>query len=588
VSLILVILLIQSALAAQSPTPGTAIVEGRVVDAADKPVGGAIVWANLSTLSPRPPAVITGADGRFRLTNIPSVSCQIQVSRTGYLPGGYGKLRPSGPLASLTPTGGQRISDLTIRLWQPAIIGGRVLNDRGQPIVGAAVNALALRLAARPSATGQFSGPSTRTNDRGEYELILPPGQYAVVVPVSHITWPIGVWADRNGFQIIPTRAPTRVQSLISPDGRFQTRIDDGLEPQVSTDGRWSIFVTTFHPNAPTLGGASIIDVAAGGERREVDIHVVQRPRVLVRGRAVGPAGPMAQVVLELQPDPALLPMKLGGARVTTHDDGTFVFMSAPPGEYTLSAWRELRDSDVIMPDREGYWARMPLSVGERDVQDVVVTLQPGVTISGLYESDGALIPARPSFRLEAADGEPDLLRRNGAGVVTTPPQFTITGVRPGRYVLRASLATGWYLKSAMFGGRDVADEPFDVGGADLAGVVVTFTNKASEVRGVVTDLVGATARDATVVGFPVDAGKRIRAGQTQRRIVQTRVAPDGTYLLRGLPAGDYFIAAVSESRMDDWPDPAFLETISKEALRGSIKDGESHTLFLRLSGVRR
>jgi hypothetical protein len=47
------------------------------------------------------------------------------------------------------------------------------------------------------------------------------------------------------------------------------------------------------------------------------------------------------------------------------------------------------------------------------------------------------------------------------------------------------------------------------------------------------------------------------------------------------MPPGDYFVAAVDETLMDDWPAPALLDLIARSATRITLSLGETRTLPL-------
>ena len=48
-------------------------------------------------------------------------------------------------------------------------------------------------------------------------------------------------------------------------------------------------------------------------------------------------------------------------------------------------------------------------------------------------------------------------------------------------------------------------------------------------------------------------------------------------FLLRGLPAGEYFAAAVPATNPADWSDPTILEQLSKEAVPCTLAEVTAH-----------
>jgi hypothetical protein len=163
---------------------------------------------------------------------------------------------------------------------------------------------------------------------------------------------------------------------------------------------------------------------------------------------------------------------------------------------------------------------------------------------------------------------------------------FTLTGVAPGPYFLGASTPTappGWALRSAMVGGIDALDVPFEVrSNQSIDGVVVTFTDRPTELSGSLQAANGTPAPDFTIVVFAAD--QRFWTPHTRRSVV-TRPATTGRYTIRNLPPGEYYVAAVTDIAEGDWYDPALLERLMPASTRVTIGEGEHRTLDLKIAG---
>ena len=208
--------------------------------------------------------------------------------------------------------------------------------------------------------------------------------------------------------------------------------------------------------------------------------------------------------------------------------------------------------------------------------------MKPGFSVGGHYEIEGTTSPSSQlSVLLQRVPGEGSSGSYRNAG----PGRFILKGVHPGRYVIRAYVPTGWYLKSATHAGQDVADEPFEIS-SDITDLVVTIANRAAQVTGVITRSDGTPAPEAAVVLFPVEQARRIWS-RAPRLLQQVRPGPDGQYVIRGLPAGEYFLATVRESQMDAWPDPKFLDSLARTAVRLLLADGEARSVPLTLGAGR-
>jgi hypothetical protein len=158
-----------------------------------------------------------------------------------------------------------------------------------------------------------------------------------------------------------------------------------------------------------------------------------------------------------------------------------------------------------------------------------------------------------------------------------------------GTFQLRASRgavlfrvgAANWMLKSVTLRGVDITDTPTELSGFDdLDGVRIVLTDRMTELTGTVVDDRGQPADSASVVVLPA----RERDGLGAQRYVRVmRLAPGGQLSLRGLPPGQYLIAALpSLENGGEW-DPRVREQVSDAGDRFSLSEGQKLTLSLRL-----
>ena len=136
-------------LAAQLPDAApSAIVAGRVVEATTgRPVPGVIVTPAGTAADPGPggiaPArVLTNANGQFVLRGLSKGSLVLTATKGGYVNATYGQRRPGGSTQPIPVDADQRINDVEIRIWKFASIGGTILDEAGDPVVGTRVQAL--------------------------------------------------------------------------------------------------------------------------------------------------------------------------------------------------------------------------------------------------------------------------------------------------------------------------------------------------------------------------------------------------------------------------------------------------------------
>jgi hypothetical protein len=124
-------------------------------------------------------------------------------------------------------------------------------------------------------------------------------------------------------------------------------------------------------------------------------------------------------------------------------------------------------------------------------------------------------------------------------------------------------------------------DAPLEVrSGDDLAGLVVTLTDRTTWLLGTLQDASGRVTSDFTVVVFPFDAAYWLPQA---RRIQAARPSTDGHYGFRGLPPGEYRVAVVPDVEPGQWYDPNWLRQVLPSAVPITLGDGERRTQDLRV-----
>jgi hypothetical protein len=138
-----------------------------------------------------------------------------------------------------------------------------------------------------------------------------------------------------------------------------------------------------------------------------------------------------------------------------------------------------------------------------------------------------------------------------------------------------------WTLKSAVVGGRDVSDVPIAVGGDNIGGLVVTFTDHASVLTGVVRSAQNAADGAAAVLVFPTDRALWFDYGGLPRRLRTARTNRTGAFSIPALPAGEYYVIAIPEENTIDWQRQTFLARAAGMATRVKIEDGRNASVDL-------
>jgi hypothetical protein len=136
-------------------------------------------------------------------------------------------------------------------------------------------------------------------------------------------------------------------------------------------------------------------------------------------------------------------------------------------------------------------------------------------------------------------------------------------------------------LKSVVVDGREIIDTPLDLrSGQRVAGVSLVFTDRLTEVKGTVADQQGAPLTEYTVLAFPTDAAFW---RPQSRHIMTTRPDQNGAFQIRGLPPGEYFLAAIDPEQQGEWFEPAFLDRQRSGADRFTLVEGDVTTQDVRV-----
>jgi hypothetical protein len=158
-------------------------------------------------------------------------------------------------------------------------------------------------------------------------------------------------------------------------------------------------------------------------------------------------------------------------------------------------------------------------------------------------------------------------------------------GLHGPRRLRVAGTPPGWTLARIIASGVDVTDAvlPFGTRDQSLDDLEVVLTDRITEIAGAVVDDRGHPSLDATVVAFVDDSA----SWYAHTRFVKIAdPGTDGTFAVRGLPAGSYLVAAINGTDVanigDELDTPGFLESLVAGATRVTLSEGQRATLTVR------
>lgn len=499
-------------------------VDGTVEDVSGGPIEGALVSVtrlddgNILSFDRAPSGVLTNEDGHFSLT-LKAGTYIAAVSQDDYL-----SVTKSFELIDART--------LEIQMTPGAVVEG-VVRVRGSedPVAGAVVIGTA---AAQSSSAGGFNVRGfgehrVVTDGEGHFRLSgLPSGiveltavadGYAtketreVSLGIAQTESDVDVWVEPafsiRGF-VVPKGSEEDeglegvwVGALsLRPPGLFVARRpseEDGFFEIHGVDPGTYMVAALGEEALPNLTGTSAEVVDADVD----DVLVVMNPGVSIKGR-VEPPGP-ATVALEIAPEGMGMTGMLSGmanafVRTRADAEGNFELHPVAPGKLS-----------VVAEADDGSKGKVELEVGAEGVDDLVVTLEPKVSIKGTVVSANGEPVGDVKVKATRIDVEPKAFTMSfsvddnpmfGGGTPTHEDgTFEIKGLEPGEYEVSVSAGQGPSLAWADKPKEGAATDPMQLSVPDqgLDGVQLRVETRDGVIEGVVLDADGAPVADAWV-----------------------------------------------------------------------------------------
>ncbi len=354
------------------------------------------------------------------------------------------------------------------------------------------------------------------TDDRGVYRLYgLSPGRYKVS-------------AGRESRGVLGTRA----------SGYYQR---------------------TFHPNVTDIARATIVEVSAGSEAKNIDIKLGPRAMTYaVSGRVIDADNnqPLAGVQFSLGevqqgPDHRFVSSSYGPG-TPTNSQGEFRVEGITPGRYAF----------VIDPVSSGapgpkvYTEPVPFEILDSNVTNLEIKAQHGLSISGVVVPEGVTDPkvlARLSKLMIWSSFNPGpteirLYEGGTASKVNPDGSFLLEGIRPAKVSLQV-VGTGAqsFIMTRIERNGLVQSREIDLlPGRDLSGFKIYLAFGASVVRGQVKIVGGTLPNNVLIFVSLVRQGEATQLnGQADSR---------GQFVIKNVPAGNYEAVMVLASPGSDLP----------------------------------
>jgi hypothetical protein len=343
-------------------------VEGWVINS----VGGSGVKRAVVTLKGEETYLVrTDAEGRFALKDVVPGKYEVEAARDGY---------QAKPQRSVALNAGPNAA-LLLQLVPLATIAGKIVDENGEPVPEASVEAMRYRFT---GANKQLrSNGKAVTNDRGEYLLAdLAPSRYYLRANNTNQDPPI--------YGDMEDRGPRRLQ----------------------------VYAPAFYPGTRDPGRASMLDAEAGAELRNVDLQMHHEGVYSI----IGTTSPgLAVKLIRLMNEP-------GGSYATRMgSSGPFEIWGLTPGPYVVTAVRQ----DAVYSERK-------VEILGDDVRGVDLTHATSVTVAGRVEN----APAGAHVVFQRDDGTPlnvnAQVEADGSFQVNAQPEGYVVHLQGGGAYLKS------------------------------------------------------------------------------------------------------------------------------------------------------
>jgi hypothetical protein len=466
------------------------------------------------------------AGGNFIIKDVEPGKYRLSAQHSGFVSLQYGARGNNRGGTTLTLGTGQRLKDLSLRMAPQAVITGRVVDEKNEPVASASVSTMRYSYMMGKKQLMQMGGGVT--NDLGEYRIYgLAPGRYYLAAKELRDDW--------------------------------EATVDASATPQV--DG----YVNTYYPATTDPTAAMLIDVGPGVQLRGVNITLAKARTFRVRGRVEGRHDSYVSFMARGQ----ARWMAMDSVEHATDQKGNFEIEGVLPGAYTLSA--------TVWSDQKAMSARQDVDVGENDVDNIVLVLAGGSPLSGRVAVESGTPPNLDSVTVFL---QPQDQTRQMSGSLYDhlhDGAFTMTDVPPENYRLRVmGLPDGYWVKSIRMGDQEAKETGLDLTRGPGDTVTVTIAPNAPQIDGAVMNDKQQPAAGVTVVLVPEP---KLRENQDAYKTATSD--QNGRFSLKNLDPGDYKLFAWEEVEYGAYMDPDFLRPLEDRGQSISIQEGSHESVQL-------
>jgi hypothetical protein len=518
----------------------------------------------------------TGSDGRFAFSNLKPGTYRLAAARVGgaYTPAEYGQRDPLGRGVAFPLAQDETLSDLKLQMAPTGTISGRVFDADGEGL--GHVSVMALQDTYKNGQRVLNIVQAVHSDDRGIYELFwLPPGHYRIAAKLDDL--------QRRSvplFIVPPGRA--------GPNERITAPVVIGRTLSTG-EAIEEVFGLVYLGGGVDPGRAQSIELAPGASITSADIPMSSGTRRAfhIRGRIIKAGTGEPAVGAVLRAFPLLEEPNTLVSQSSLDANGSFDLEGLVPGKYVLFAATSMltvnfstTGANYILNNISSFTtsslnATVPVEIRDSDINDLIVTVRPGVALSGKFTIEGRpsqdVDPDIARLRLSLVR-EPEILGMPtgtpGAwagvaqasqpnGVPASDGSFTLQGVTDGDYrAVPLPMPSNSYLKAIRLGPIDVLRDGLHVSGQTQERIEIVIATDTSTVTGTVLNDQRQPAANAVVALIPEGTSLHRRFDLFRNATTDGK----GQFRLKAVPPGDYRVFSWNYAEANAWENDEFMK----------------------------
>ena len=514
----------------------------------DGVTGSAIRGARVSLqlLGPENASALAVSDqsGRFFFGNLPPGRYRLTASRESYGRLSYGAHTPTQPGQIVTLVAGEAKQGLDFALPPLSAIAGTVLDESGDPMMRARVSLLRTSYPrGKPRLTPVRNA---MTNDHGEYRMFdVPAGRYFLAAT-----------QDFPGLGLAP---------LFIANGRSQQQQER--------------YPVEYYPNALDASSAAPVILEPGKELHGYDFRLSPQPAVRIKGHVVGPMDRLSnpEVTLAVATADPLGPGNFQRGFGAGPPDYAFEVPDIPPGSYLVMASLSGRDKETGHPVEFGL--RQRLEVGSTGDDDLTLTLQPSVDISGSVRVEGEGAAEYKNLRVILSSGDEVMTHQSYRTQASADGTFTFKDVVPGIWDINVNpIPDGGYIKSMRLGEQDVLTEEMDIGPDSKGLLNIVVSTQGATIEGDIDN--GGQPEDSRPIVLLAPDGRF----HDVLSFYNVAVADEkGHFSMKALTPGAYRLFAFEDMEPNAYFDPDFLKPFNAQGTPVKLSEGANPSVKLKV-----